>query len=254
MTNQTGFLGTLRDMSQAQFQTAYLKVTEKEWGEMSGSRLRVWQAEVERRGLGRSLEDTIGEIQLPSSRWLEQRLKQTPSPSTTTTSETESESPGPVNPRTGQPYTREEAREAWENAKRQLLPVARLLGIVKQDMTQSDFVLIPGTEDSLPEASTGSGGTLTASEIVPGVGPVNETALPSSEASGGTPTTAASGYGMVAYQRLPLSAKRDAFIAEGFLYVRGEVLKGWMRHLMAGRCCPAAEMGAGHHSSDCWVR
>jgi hypothetical protein len=110
------------------------------------------------------------------------------------------------------------------------------------------------TAQPLPEASTGSGGTLSAEEIVPGVGPVNSTDQPSSETNPGAPTTAANGYDVVAYRRLPLEAKRDAFVFEGFLYVRTAVLKNWVAKLTAGKCCPPQRTGNAYHSSDCWLR
>lgn len=82
--------------------------------------------------------------------------------------------------------------------------------------------------------------------------PVRTNDLPSSEESFGALTPAASGYGIAVYVRLPLSAKRDAFVADGFLYVREGVLADWVNHFKVGECCPARRNGNGHNS-DCWL-
>lgn len=251
MTTETGFLGILREMTQDAFRAAYLANTEHHWRTMPMENLAAWIDEVERRGLAHSLADQIGEIALPTDRWMKQRSSgnsEAPSSDTSTSPDT-SET---ITLSSGQTMTREEALAAWENAKRQLAPVMRLLGISPKPRTQSDFVLT-AMEQSLPEASTGSGETSIGEESAVAAALAKPTDQPSSEERPGVRTSAGNGYGMVAYQRLPLAGKRDAFIAEGFLYVRNDKLKEWFGHLRAGRCCPAAQEGAGHHSSDCWI-
>lgn len=92
----------------------------------------------------------------------------------------------------------------------------------------------------------------TEMESAAAVEPINESALPSSEESFGALTPAASGFGIEEYLRLPLSAKRDAFVADGFLYVRKSVFRTWFNRLTPGKCCHARKVGQGHNS-DCWL-
>lgn len=112
----------------------------------------------------------------------------------------------------------------------------------------------PATPDtSLPEASTEPGESSNAREIARAAGLVKEDGLPSSEASSGALTGAASGFGIEAYARLPLSAKRDAFVHDGFLYVRRATFREWFDHLTAGKCCTAQRNGGSGHSVSCWI-
>lgn len=236
-----------KDLTTNQFVRRYNTVKESQWSEMGLETLERWEAEVQRRGheVKDQLLEAIGEVTLPHERHLIALLR-TPT-SDQSTSETSVTLPD------GQQMTFEEAKAAWENAKKQLLPVMRLLGIAPRVLNQDAYVLIPGTEESLPKASTASGETSTASGIAPDAGLPRTTDQQSFGASAGAATYAGNGYGMVAYQRLPLSGKRDAFLAEGFLYVRNDVLKAWFNHLRAGRCCQPQTEGAGYHASDCWI-
>lgn len=244
-----------KDLTPNQFMRRYNTVKQSQWTEMGIETLQRWDDEVRRRGpeVREQLLEAIGEMHLPHELLLVAKMREAqaspPHTSDPSTSETSVTLPD------GQTMTLEQAREKWEHAKAQLLPVMRLLGMVGKEPStnQSDYVLIPGTADSLPKASTTSGETSTASETAPDVGLPKTTGQPSSEASAGAATYVGSGYGMVAYQRLPLSGKRDAFLAEGFLYVRNDVLKAWFGHLRAGRCCQPQSEGAGYHASDCWI-
>lgn len=112
---------------------------------------------------------------------------------------------------------------------------------------------LPTQDTSLPEASTEPGESSNAREIARAAGLVKEGGLPSSEASSGAPTAAASGFGIEAYARLPLSAKRDAFVHDGFLYVRRATFREWFDHLTAGKCCTAQRNGGSGHSVSCWI-
>jgi hypothetical protein len=174
---------TLRNLSQTEFFTRYLQLKESDWQAMPRMEIEAWRAEVNRRGLGQSLMDQIGEVTLPSSRWLEQRS------------------------RPGEPC----------------------------------------------EASTANGGLSITPEAVQAAEQLSRLALRSTEESSGAPTDAGSGYEIVAYRRLPLRAKRDAFIAEGFLYVRNDVLKEWVSHFILGKCCHSQRSGFSYHSTGCWI-
>jgi hypothetical protein len=55
------------------------------------------------------------------------------------------------------------------------------------------------------------------------------------------------------YRRLPLAAKRDAFIHDGFLYVRQSTLKEWVANLTHGKCCLPQRDGMAYHATECWV-
>src|ERR1700754_1921898 len=236
-------VSSFRDLTKNQFVRRYLTVKEDRWAQMGPEVLGLWEAEVQRHGPeGRKrLLEAIGELKLPHERHLQTSLR------------VSEETPPAVILGAGQTVTPKQAREMWEYAMRELLPVAKLLGLVPKERTQEEFVLIPGTVDSLPKASTDSGETSTASAIVPGaVGP-KATGQPSLGASLGAATSVANGYAMVAYQRLPLAGKRDAFIADGFLYVRNETLREWFGHLKAGRCCKPQTQGEEYHASDCWI-
>lgn len=252
-----GFLGMLRDMSQAQFQTAYLQNTEHHWQTMPRENLEAWQSEAERRGLAHNLEDKIGELSLPSARWLDLRSEpedptptETPSTSTTSTSTSETT----VRLASGQEMSLEEARAAWENAKKNLLPVARMLGLVPRERIQSDYALTVAMESSLPKASTGSGETSTGEERAVAVALAKPRDLPSTGTSAGVPSDAGSGFAVEAYLRLPLQGKRDAFIHDGMLYVRRSIFRGWLNRFSSGRCCKPQRNGETSHASDCWVQ
>jgi hypothetical protein len=253
-----GFQSTHRAMSDEEFKKVYLNVSEKRWQEMPITHLIHFSQEAERRGLGQDLRETLGELTLPHERWAKQRL--------------EKARPALQSLRSvGVAMGLIDSEEDVEDRKMltRLANDPRFPGLTP-DMVDTVMALRPDqratfisghresqnteTGQPLPEASTGSGGTLSAEEIVPGVGPDLPTAQPSSETKPGAATTAESGFDVVAYRRLPLVAKRDAFISEGFLYVRTAVLKSWVQQLTAGKCCPPQRTGNAHHSSDCWLR
>lgn len=109
------------------------------------------------------------------------------------------------------------------------------------------------TDGPLPLVSTGSGEPLNEAERVELAELRRRIAPPSTGESSGVRNGAESGYEIVAYRRLPLAGKRDAFIAEGFLYVRNSVLRKWFEHMCLGKCCPAQVDGQAHHSTGCWL-
>lgn len=224
------FPATLRDLTQEQFRKLYLQTTESEWEETSTERLAECSREVERRGLKQNLLDQIGELTLPHERWLQKKVLEATesirSSSTTSTSENAAD--------LSSEEMRQEIDSAWADLKETLRPLKPLWDLVSQQGTSMEDV---------------------AASLAPPVADHNETAQPSSEASSGARTSADANYGIVAYQRLPLQGKRDAFApGDGFLYVRNDVLKEWVRRLTAGRCCPLQRKGVVGHSSDCWLR
>lgn len=249
-----GFPGMLRQMSQEAFMKAYLANTEHHWQTMPRENLEAWQSEAERRGLGPSLEDQIGEVRLPSVRWLDLRSEPQGDPIPSTSSTNTTPEPTTVRLASGQEMTLEQARETWENAKRNLLPVARLLGLAPQEPTQNDYALTVAMENSLPEASTGSGGLSVDKGTAQAVAQLRGIGLPSAGTSAGAPSDAASGFAVEAYLRLPLPGKRDAFVHDGMLYVRRSVFRGWLDRFSVGRCCRPQKAGESSHASDCWVR
>lgn len=109
------------------------------------------------------------------------------------------------------------------------------------------------TAEPLPSASTDAGEPSNEPVRAAVVGPGRVIAQPSIGVSSGAPRDVESGYEIVAYRRLPLPGKRDAFVAEGFLYVRNKTLRDWFEHLCLGKCCPAQRDGAAHHSTGCWL-
>lgn len=254
-----GFLSTLRVKSDEQFQTWYLKTTEKEWSEMTATHLAEVDKEVARRGLTDGLEDEIGEVMLPHVRYAKHQFQ--------------AMRPALNAIKMLGEITMETLASPEDHQDRLML--TRLANDPRHPLTpdQVETVMaltheqrvtyingdpasspVPTPEDSLPEASTGSTGTLNAQETAPGAGSANVTARPSIGASAGVPTGAESGFDVVAYRRLPLQAKRDAFIDNGFLYVRTAVLRSWMAHLTQGKCCRPQREDLGHHASDCWLR
>lgn len=71
-------------------------------------------------------------------------------------------------------------------------------------------------------------------------------APPSSEERTGAPTSAARQFGVEVFLRLPLPGKRDAFVQDGFLYVREPFFKK-----LQGECCEPFQRDRRYHSSDC---
>lgn len=273
MNNETtGSLVTptpLRDLTINQFIRRYNTVKEHQWAEMGIDTLEQWEAEVKRRGheVKNQLLEAIGEVTLPHERWLIAKLQER--------------------------EVARRQWEAAKRQVQPLVDLARKLGLMSSEEDTEDrrmftrlandprhpmtlemvdvmmslphaarVTFINGvhesqtteTAQSLPEASMGSGETSTGKDRAPGVVVNNSIAQQSIGVNAGAPTTAESGFDVVAYRRLPLVAKRDAFIDNGFLYVRSAVLKSWLQHLTQGRCCRPQRENLGHHASDCWIR
>lgn len=125
----------------------------------------------------------------------------------------------------------------------------KLLGLSIESPTGT----APSMENPLPSASIPSGDVSAGVGPAPVAGKGSLIAPPSSGENSGAQNAAESGYGMVAYQRLPLAGKRDAFVADGFLYVRNDKLKEWLNHLRPGKCCPPSIASMGYHAKDCWI-
>ena len=252
-----GFQSTHRAMSNAEFQTAYLKTTEHQWRTMPIQHLACLAEEVERRGLAHSLGETLGELTLPHERWAKQRVDQVRPALQSLRSV--GEAMGLIAPKEDQEdrlaLTRLANDPRHQLTEDQVETVMTLTHEQRVMFINGCLASLPTeTGQSLPEASMASGETSSASENAPGVGPVNATDQPSIGASVGAPIAAESGFDVVAYRRLPLVAKRDAFLDNGFLYVRTAVLRDWVARLTQGKCCRPQRENLGHHSSDCWLR
>lgn len=222
----------MREMSQDEFTKEYLTSKESAWEAVGVTTLEGIDREVRRRGLRDHLLNQIGEVTLPHERWLNQRLREATesmrSRSTTSTSESENSEPSLEE-------TKKELAVAWGELRETLAPLRPL------------WDLVSGAGTSMEDAAAAELARLAADR--------SGTDQPSSETSSGAPISADANYGIVAYQRLPLQGKRDAFApGDGFLYVRNDVLKEWVRRLTAGRCCPLQRKGQPGHSSDCWLR
>jgi hypothetical protein len=109
---------------------------------------------------------------------------------------------------------------------------------------------LPGPSSKAP---MGFGDTSTASGFVRAAARASQIAPPSSEERVGAQIGAAGTFGIEAYLRLPLMAKRDAFVTDGMLFVRRSVFREWVEHFVAGRCCEPSKRGEGAHASDCWI-
>lgn len=232
MSAERDFRDTLRGMGSGSFLAAYLGTTEKEWEEMPRGFLQAWNDELVFRGLSGEALEAIGELTTPTKRWLDHHYHNTMM----------------KDPRSRQYKGLDNVSPTAETGSVSLMTVTPSPTL----LSQPTVALEPSTDSPLPSTTETSGDSFSATEVVPGVGPDNRIVPPSSEESSGAPIGAANGFEMVAYQRLPLAGKRDAFLADGFLYVRQETLVGWLRRLQAGRCCPLARKGQGH-SSDCWL-
>lgn len=237
-----------------QFKAMYCQVTEQTWRAMSRRQLSRWNQAVVARGLGAGLCHDLQLHTLPSF-----RVEQAKELSAATTEAQEMSDPSAAE------LLVQTKREAWAEAREVLdsgparSVMASLVAIEKG--AESLPSAMGSTSPSLPvtggspssKGSMVSGGTLTGSEIVPDVGPVNATDPQSFGMNSGVPMPAASGLQTEVYLRLPLSAKRDAFVSDGFLFVRDSVLKSWMRHFTAGSCCTQQRSGLSGHSSSCWI-
>lgn len=235
MSAERDFRANLQAMSEEAFKATYLGIKEAGWAEMTRGQLHHWMAEVHHRGLATELEDAVGEIRLAPTRHLVMRQVELsddevaiPSPSTTTTSMSADEATS----RAAFPQ-QWAALDARHTEKKDGGPAER--------------------PTSKSEDTTTTGDSSTGPDHALVVGPGQVTALPSTEASSGALNGAESGYEIVAYRRLPLAGRRDAFIAEGFLYVRNKTLKQWFEHLCLGKCCPAQRDGMAYHSTGCWL-
>jgi hypothetical protein len=135
------------------------------------------------------------------------------------------------------------------NGEIRLAPARHLVARVDSDLAASETM----TGLPLRVESTVSGGLSVEQVRALAVEPDNRTDPPSTEENSGAPNGAESGYEIAAYRRLPLSGRRDAFVADGFLYVRESLLQRWFSRLTLGRCCPAQRERQAHHSSGCWL-
>lgn len=253
-----GFQSTHRAMSNAQFQTAYLKVTEREWREMPIQHLTCLGEEVERRDLAASLCEKIGELRLPHERWARQRVEEARPALNAIKAVGRA-----LNVVLASPEDHEDRAVLTRLANDPRHPMTLDLVDFMMSLTHEQRVTyINGsresqtteTAQSLPEASTASGETSNGEATALAAALAKPTDQPSTGTSLGAPTTVESGFDVVAYRRLPLVAKRDAFLDNGFLYVRTAVLNSWVRHLTQGKCCQAQRSGGPGHASDCWLR
>jgi len=303
---QRALLGGLTNQDLCQ---RYARVTEQEWRAMPAGNLVAWQDELTDRGLVAQLERDLQLHTLPHWRVLQKRGAE------------------------GTDEALVALRETWNQAKAQLLPIAKVLGLSSEPVDRADRLFFtrlandsrhpmtaetvealmrmshedrvarvelwvedregsgwpvsPSTEEwlqnplsvetgrvagGLPKAtesptpseaptggsprsraSTMSGDLQTGPPIVAAAEPGRVIAQPSSGASSGAATPVENGLQTEVYLRLPLNAKRDAFVHDGFLYVRRSVLQDWWSHLNSGKCCTQQRSGLSGHSSSCWI-
>lgn len=233
MSAEREFRNELRVLTAQDFLDRYLSLKEVNWVEMTRGVTQAWEDELVFRGLSGKVLEATGEMVTPGKRYLTMHYHQT---------------------------LQSDPRSRQYKGLANVLPTAETGSVslttatpsLKSPSEKTAVASEPSMDNPLLSATIASGDSFSATEVVPGVGPDNRIVPPSSEESSGAPIGAANGFEMVAYQRLPLAGKRDAFLADGFLYVRQETLVGWLRRLQAGRCCPLARKGQGH-SSDCWL-
>jgi hypothetical protein len=253
-----GFQSTHRAMSDEEFRKVYLAITEATWRTMPVQHLAFLAEEVERRGLAHNLGETLGELTLPHERWAKQRVESVRPAlqSLRSVGEAMGLLPNAQDQEDRLYLTRLANDPRFPAMSASMIDTVMSLPPEKRAMFINGYRELQTTEtdQSLPEASTESGETSNDEVTAPVVVLDSQIGQPSSGTSRGAPITAESGFDVVAYRRLPLVAKRDAFIDNGFLYVRSAVLKSWIQHLTQGKCCRPQREALGHHASDCWIR